>query len=120
MTMKANAIRRMIVLAVPAALLARLAASQNETTVEMIAKRFVFIPNTITVPLGRPVAIRITAPEVAMGLSVPDFHVRTDVVPGREAVLRFTPDRSGSFTFVCDVFCGNGHEDMSGTLLVRG
>jgi cytochrome c oxidase subunit 2 len=41
------------------------------------------------------------------------------VVPGREAVLRFTPDRPGSFTFVCDVFCGDGHENMSGTLVVR-
>jgi heme/copper-type cytochrome/quinol oxidase subunit 2 len=38
----------------------------------------------------------------------------------REAVLRFTPDRAGSFTFLCDVFCGSGHENMSGTLNVSG
>jgi heme/copper-type cytochrome/quinol oxidase subunit 2 len=30
-----------------------------------------------------------------------------------------TPDRAGTFTFVvCGVFCGTGHEDMSGTLVL--
>ena len=118
--MKTDAVRRTVLLAVPALFLARLAASQAETTVKVVAKRFVFIPDTITVQAGQPVAIRITAPEVPMGFNIPDFHVRTDVVPDREAVLRFTPDRAGSFTFVCDVFCGNGHEGMQGTLVVRG
>ena len=117
---KINALRRSLLLAIPAALFARLAASQSKTTIDVIAKRFVFILNTLTVQAGRPVVLRITAPEVPMGLSIPDFHVRADVVPGREAVLMFTPDRAGSFTFVCDVFCGNGHEDMSGTLVVSG
>jgi cytochrome c oxidase subunit 2 len=114
-----DALRRAIVLAIPAALFARSAASQAETNITMVAKRFVFIPDTVTVQVGQPVVIHVTAPEVPMGLNIPDFHVRTDVVPGRESVLKFTPDRAGSFTFVCDVFCGNGHEDMSGTLVVR-
>jgi cytochrome c oxidase subunit II len=114
-----DALRRAILLAIPAALVARGAASDDETTVQVVARRFVFIPNTITAQAGRPLSLRISAPEVPMGLSIPDFHVRTDVVPGREAVLRFTPDRAGSFTFVCDVFCGNGHEDMQGTLVMK-
>jgi cytochrome c oxidase subunit 2 len=32
--------------------------------------------------------------------------------------LQRTPDKTGTFTFLCDVFCGSGHEDMSGTLIV--
>jgi cytochrome c oxidase subunit 2 len=32
--------------------------------------------------------------------------------------LQLTPDKSGTFTFLCDVFCGTGHEEMSGTLIV--
>jgi len=117
--MTTHATRRMILIAAPAALLARWAASQDEPSIQVVARRFVFIPDTITVQTGKPVTLRITAPEVPMGFSVPDFHVRTDVAPGREAVLRFTPDRAGSFTFVCDVYCGSGHEDMQGTLVVH-
>jgi len=32
--------------------------------------------------------------------------------------IAFTPARPGEFEFVCDVFCGSGHEDMTGTLVV--
>jgi len=32
--------------------------------------------------------------------------------------LRFTPDKVGTFTFLCDIFCGDGHEGMSGTMKV--
>jgi cytochrome c oxidase subunit 2 len=53
-----------------------------------------------------------------MGFNLPDYGVRTDIVPGQEAVLRFVADKPGHFTFLCDVFCGNGHENMSGELVV--
>ena len=38
-----------------------------------------------------------------------------------EAVSRvhFTPDKVGEFHFSCDVFCGDGHEDMTGTVIVK-
>ena len=26
-----------------------------------------------------------------------------------------TPTKIGEFTFLCDVFCGSGHENMEGT-----
>lgn len=29
-----------------------------------------------------------------------------------------TPDKSGEFPFHCDVFCGSGHESMTGTVIV--
>ena len=28
------------------------------------------------------------------------------------------PDKTGKFTFSCDVFCGDGHEEMTGTIVV--
>jgi cytochrome c oxidase subunit 2 len=33
--------------------------------------------------------------------------------------VTLTPDKAGSFTFFCDIFCGDGHEDMEGTLVVE-
>jgi cytochrome c oxidase subunit 2 len=32
--------------------------------------------------------------------------------------VRFVPDKTGTFRFFCDVFCGDGHEDMSGSIKV--
>jgi cytochrome c oxidase subunit 2 len=43
---------------------------------------------------------------------------RADVNPGATATVRFTPNKTGKFTFSCDVFCGEGHEDMTGTIIV--
>ncbi|PYT08728.1 MAG: hypothetical protein DMF60_04055 [Acidobacteria bacterium] len=52
------------------------------------------------------------------GFTLPDFGVRTDIKPGSVNRISFTPDKAGHFAFACDVFCGGGHEDMSGTLIV--
>ena len=53
-----------------------------------------------------------------MGFSVPDFNARADIIPGKVARLRVVPDKTGTFTFLCDIFCGSGHETMSGSLTV--
>jgi cytochrome c oxidase subunit II len=119
--MPINRTRRLLVLAVPAALLAQAAPGAQETReVRVVARRFVFEPSTIDAVLGVPLLLRFTSPEVTMGFSLPDFKTRADLIAGRETVVRVTPDKAGSFTFVCDIFCGNGHEDMQGILNVKG
>ena len=40
------------------------------------------------------------------------------IIPGRTTRLPLTPDKAGTFTFLCDIFCGSGHETMNGTLTV--
>ena len=90
----------------------------KERVIKVIAKKFVFVPNEIRVKQGETVVLQFTAPEVPMGFSLPDFSVRADIMPGKVTTLRLTPDKSGSFDFLCDVFCGSGHEEMSGKLIV--
>jgi cytochrome c oxidase subunit II len=53
-----------------------------------------------------------------MGFNLPDFKTRADIVPGKTTRVRLVPDKAGSFVFLCDVFCGIGHEGMSGKLTV--
>jgi len=118
--MHADRSRRRLLLAPVAAVVAPLAfPAANAREVRVVARRFVFEPDTIQVPRGTVLTLRFTAPEVPMGFNLPDYALRTDIMPGREAVLRFTADRAGRFTFLCDVFCGNGHETMSGELVVQ-
>ena len=90
----------------------------KERVIKVIAKKFVFVPNEIRVKQGETVVLQFTAPEVPMGFSLPDFTVRADIMPGKVTTLRLTPDKSGSFDFLCDVFCGSGHEEMNGKLIV--
>jgi cytochrome c oxidase subunit 2 len=53
-----------------------------------------------------------------MGFNAPDFNIRSDIVPTKTMRLRLAPDKAGTFAFLCDVFCGDGHETMSGKLIV--
>ena len=96
------------------------AAQAKPRTIHVIAKRFVFVPAEIRLKRGETVILSFTAPEVPMGASFPDFNQRTDIVPGRPATLQLTADKAGRFTFLCDVFCGSGHEDMNGVVVVEG
>ena len=96
----------------------RSSAKPKERVIKIIAKKFVFVPSEIRVKQGETVLLEFTAPEVPMGFSLPDFALRTDIVPGKVATLRLTPDRTGSFDFLCDLFCGSGHEEMNGKLIV--
>jgi cytochrome c oxidase subunit 2 len=75
-------------------------------------------PGEIQVRRGEPVTLQFTAPEVPMGFNLADFNLRADIVPGKVTTMQLTADKTGTFTFLCDVFCGTGHEDMSGTLVV--
>ena len=107
-----------------AALLAPIAAgtlayaAPKPRVVKIRAKRFVFTPREVRLKKGEPVIFELTTEDIFMGFSVPDFKVRSDIVPGKVMKLAFTPDKAGTFTFLCDVFCGDGHEGMSGTLVV--
>jgi cytochrome c oxidase subunit 2 len=92
--------------------------SLKERVIKIGAKKFEFSPAEITVKKGEPVVLEINSEDVKHGFTLPDFGVRTDIKPGTVNRVTFTPDKVGSFTFACDVFCGAGHEEMSGTLNV--
>lgn len=92
--------------------------SPGEKVIKLTAKKFEFSPAEITVKKGEPVVLEITSQDVKHGFTLPDFGVRADIKPGVVNRISFTPDKAGRFTFACDVFCGAGHEDMSGTINV--
>ena len=93
-------------------------AKPKPRVIKVIAKKFAFVPGEIHVKQGETVTLQLSAPEVPMGFNLADFKLRADIMPGKVTSLQLTPDKAGTFTFLCDVFCGSGHEDMSGTLIV--
>lgn len=96
----------------------RVLAQPRARVIKVSARRFKFTPERIALKKGEPVTFELTTQDVFMGMNVPDFNVRSDIVPGKVTKLSFTPDKAGTFTFVCDVFCGDGHEEMAGKLVV--
>ena len=94
------------------------AAAPPETVIKVVAKRFDYTPGTVQLKKGVPVVIELTTQDVVMGFSAPDLGVRADIIPGKVARVRIVPDKTGTFTFVCDIFCGTGHEEMEGTIVV--
>ena len=112
--------RALVVLLLGSALggAARLAAD-TPTEIRISAKKFEYHPDKVTAKVGQPVVLVLTSEDRIHGFKMPDFGIRTDIVPGQETRVALTPDKVGSFTFHCDVFCGDGHEDMEGTLVVE-
>ena len=93
-------------------------AFAQERVIRVAAHKFEFIPNDIELKKGEPVVLEFTSSDVLMGFSLPDFKLRTDIVPGVVSRVRLAPDRVGTFEFVCDNFCGEFHEDMTGRIRV--
>ena len=93
-------------------------AQPEEKVIRITARKFEFLPKDVELRKGEPVVLEFTTTDVLMGFSAPDFKVRADIVPGQVARVRLTPERIGTFDFVCDNFCGEFHEDMSGQIHV--
>jgi len=96
----------------------RAEAVPAERVIHITAKKFDFSPDSITLKKGEPVVFEISSEDRKHGFNLRAFGIRSDVLPGKVSRVRFTPDKTGKFTFSCDVFCGEGHEEMTGTVVV--
>jgi cytochrome c oxidase subunit II len=97
---------------------ASLAQNPPPETIRIVARKFEFVPDRLTLKQGVPVVLELTAPELTMGFSAPALNLSAEIPPGKPVRLAFTPQRAGEFDFACDVFCGEGHEEMSGVIRV--
>ncbi len=94
-------------------------AADGSLTVVMRAEFYVFRPEIVRVPAGRRVRFRITTPDVLHGFQVVGTNVNLTVAPGyvSEATATFT--EPGEYLVVCNEYCGLGHHNMQGRILVE-
>ena len=97
----------------------RVQAQSAPRVIPITARRFIYSPDEIRLKVAEPVVLELQTLDVLMGFSCPDFNVRADLVPGKVARVALKPDKAGTFTFLCDIFCGSGHESMNGTFVVE-
>ncbi len=86
---------------------------------KIIMEKFTFTPSTITVNKGDTVKLTITSLDVTHGVVIPEFNINVQAKKGETETVEFIADKAGTFTFYCAVYCGSGHSEMKGTLIVN-
>jgi cytochrome c oxidase subunit 2 len=86
--------------------------------IEIAARKFSFDSTEVHLRKGERVTFALTSVDFAHGFAIPELGVRVDLVPGKTTHFEVTPRQAGRFTFLCDNFCGEGHDNMHGTLVV--
>src|SRR5690349_10469419 len=99
----------------------RLALAQvpEPQVVKITAQRFVYTPAEFRVRAGRPIVLEFTSVDFVHGFHMPDLAVRADLPPGQVTRVTLPAAKPGTYDFLCDNFCGGGHEEMHGRMLVE-
>jgi cytochrome c oxidase subunit 2 len=96
-----------------------LADDGGPRTFGITASRFKYQPDRIEVRQGETVRLVIHSADTDHGLSIPAYKVKA-LVPkgGAKVTLEFVADRPGRFRIECSEYCGPGHMQMRGELVV--
>jgi cytochrome c oxidase subunit 2 len=87
--------------------------------IEVTAKRFAFEPASIEVTEGERVRLNVKSADGVHGLQIKKFRVNSLIPRGGEPVtIEFVATAPGTYEILCSEECGDGHESMSGTLVV--
>jgi cytochrome c oxidase subunit II len=93
---------------------------QPEQVIKISAKKFEYSPNVITIKAGVPVILEFTSLDRVHGFTIPDLGgVRATIEPGKVSRVRIVAPKAGTYEFHCDLFCGDGHEGMTGKIIVE-
>lgn len=74
--------------------------------------------NEIVIPADENVTIWLTSDDVVHSLFVPELGVKQDAIPGRYTRVRTVASEPGEYDVRCTEFCGTGHAEMTGTVVV--
>jgi cytochrome c oxidase subunit 2 len=97
---------------------ARRSLAADPQVVKVVAQRFNFTPSEIMLKSGQPTVLEITSLDYIHGFNVPALGIRTNLLPGPPTKVALKALAPGRYDFLCDNFCGGGHEDMNGTIVV--
>jgi cytochrome c oxidase subunit 2 len=95
------------------------AAEAGPRYFEVTASRYQFQPSTLEVNEGDTVRLILRSTDTTHGFGIKELKVETLIPKGGAPVLvEFLADRPGTFEFTCTEYCGAGHRNMRGTLIV--
>lgn len=96
------------------------AQTAEPRVIEITARRFAFEPSEIEATVGEKLQLVVRSADGVHGLEIKKLKVKKEIPRGGERVtIDFTATAEGDFPILCSEYCGNGHDDMSGMLIVR-
>ena len=95
------------------------ARAESAQVVKITASKFNFTPDHITLVKGQPVTLQLTSSDRIHGFMIRTLKIDTDVKPGKVTEITVTPQAAGTFTAICDHYCGLGHGNMKMKVVVE-
>ena len=95
---------------------AALGVSPEPKLIRVVAQRFHYTPNRISVRKGQRLTLRLESLDVTHGLYLDGYAIDIKAQPGMVGKATFTADKPGRFTFRCSETCGEFHPYMVGFL----
>jgi len=86
--------------------------AQPAKTITIHARKYAFVPNTITLKKDETVKLVLISDDVRHGLAVRGVGIRSEITPGHPTNLIVTPTTVGDFPGACSFYCGTGHREM--------
>ena len=87
--------------------------------IEVVARRFAWEPSEIQVTVGERVRLVLRTADGLHGIELKKFKIAKEIPRGtKPVVVEFSADEPGRFPFLCSEYCGDGHDDMKGVLVV--
>jgi cytochrome c oxidase subunit 2 len=84
----------------------------------LIARTWQFFP-ILKLRKGQTYRLHISSPDLQHGFSLQPLNMNFQVIPGYDHVLTITPTTAGQFTVICNEYCGLGHQQMTGKIIVE-
>ena len=96
------------------------AARSEPRVIEIVARRYAFEPAIVEAVVGEPLRLMVVSADGPHGLEIKKFKVKQQIPRGTTPVaIEFTPTEAGRFPILCSEYCGDGHGDMKGALVVQ-
>lgn len=93
-------------------------APPADSDIYMIARLWNFWP-ILQLEKGRTYRLHLTSMDYNHGFSLQPANINIQIVPGYEHVVTVTPNQSGTYSVVCNEYCGIGHHTMVGRIYVK-
>lgn len=87
--------------------------------IKLEAFQYGFFPDPVVVKRGDIVRFDITSRDVSHGVYIKEYGINVSVKKDEYKKIEFRVDKEGSFDIVCSVYCGSGHSNMRGKLIVE-
>jgi cytochrome c oxidase subunit 2 len=86
--------------------------------VYVVAKQFFWYP-ILKLRSGQTYRLHLSSVDFQHGFSLQPLNMNFQVVPGYDHVITIQPQMPGTYPIVCNEFCGIGHQNMVGKIIVE-